>query len=89
MLAGVLGVIVAAVVFAKSPPPSAESAPSRAAEQNAPPAEPSNAPAPTPTTAPGTAAPNTAALPSTPVARTRKETDGQPTSRSGAVEEEP
>ena len=87
MLAGVLGVIVAAVLFAHAPPPSAQSRPGvepqgkeNAATQ---PASPANA-------APGAlSGTNTAALPSTPVARTRKDVDAQPTSRQGGMDEEP
>jgi hypothetical protein len=79
MLAGVLGVIVAAVLFANTPPPTAQSRPGAAD----PPAKEKPAP-PTVATAPEA---NTAALPSTPVARTRKDVDAQPTSRAGGEEE--
>jgi hypothetical protein len=87
MLAGVLGVIVAAVLFAKTPPdaqprPGPTGEPK--AQETAPPTATATAP---PTISP--AAPNTAALASTPVVRTRKETAARPTSRSGGTEEEP
>ena len=87
MLVGVLGVIVAAVLFTNATPP-AQSQPS-AAEA---PAQPKAA-APTVTTAATVAPPQVKsdgdALPSTPVARTRKESDAQPTSRPSGAEEEP
>ena len=77
MLAGVLGVIVAAVLFANAPPPTAQSQPS--------------AVGPPPTAAAPTATPeaSTAALPSTPVGRTRKDVDAQPASRQAGADEEP
>jgi hypothetical protein len=86
MLAGVLGVIVAAVLSVNTPPPSAQSRPAPAGEPktNGPP----TATAATPPAVSATAA-NTAALPSTPVVRTRKETDAQPTARLVGGEEEP
>ena len=79
MLAGVLGVIVAAVLFANTPP-AAPSQPSAAGPplKEAPPTA-----AATPPEA------GTAALPSTPVARTRKDVDAQPASRQGGADEEP
>ena len=79
MLAGVLGVIVAAMLFANAPPP-APSPPSAAVppQKDAPPTA-----AATPPEA------GTAALPSTPVARTRKDVDAQPASRPSGMEEEP
>ncbi len=81
MLAGVLGVIVAAVLFANAPPPAAQSQPSAAVPP------PKDTPAsPTAATSPPEA--TTAALPSTPV-RTRKDVDAQSTSRQGGMEEEP
>ena len=81
MLAGVLGVIVAAVLFADAPPPPP------------PPSQPSAA-VPPPKDAPPTAAATppqagTAALPSAPVARTRKDVDAQPASRQAGADEEP
>ncbi len=76
MLAGVLGVIVAAVLFANAPPPpTAQSQPSAAG-------------APT-KEAPATPEASTAALPSTPVGRTRKDVDAQPASRQAGADEEP
>lgn len=75
MLAGVLGVIVAAVLFANAPPPTAQSQPSAAG----PPAK----------EAPATPEASTAALPSTPVGRTRKDVDAQPASRQAGADEEP
>jgi hypothetical protein len=89
MLAGVLGVIVAAVIFANAPPPSAQSRPGA----TGPPAKDKPAPvaaAPNATNAPAASASpevSTAALPSTPVGRTRKEVEGQSTSRQGGEEE--
>jgi hypothetical protein len=81
MLAGVLGVIVAAVMFANTPPP-AQSRPEAA--------DPRPPPKPAPTTATGTPpAIRDEALASTPVARTRKEVDGQSTSRTTGADEEP
>ena len=79
MLAGVLGVIVAAVLFANTPQPD--------------PSQPSAA-VPLAKDVPPTAAATppeagTAALPSTPVARTRKDVDAQPASRQGSADEEP
>ena len=88
MLAGVLGVVVAAVVLTGAPPPVAQARPDEPqAKQGAPPAATPPVAA-TPAASPGAAA-DTAALPATPVARTRKEADAQPTSRSGAADEEP
>ena len=90
MLVGVLGVIVAAVLFTNAPPP-AQSQPS-AAEA---PAQKASAPTVAPvaptavTVAPPQVKSDGDALPSTPVARTRKETDAQPTSRPSGAEEEP
>lgn len=90
MLAGVLGVVVAAVLFANNPPPAAQSQPAAPGEPKAKASTPMAATAPAAPTTPSTATTaNAAALPSTPVARTRKETDAQPTARSGASEEEP
>jgi hypothetical protein len=82
MLAGVLGVIVAAVLFTNAPPPTAQSRPG-AVEL---PAQPKAAP-PVATVAPPQARNASEPLASTPVARTRKEAEGQSTSRSGADEE--
>lgn len=78
MLAGVLGVVIAAVFFA-NPHPPAEA-----------PAKPPAAVAADPQAAPG-AQPEAgvAALPSTPVPRPRKEVAAQPTSRQVGAEEEP
>ena len=76
MLAGVLGVVVAAVFFTNQPPP--------------PEAPAVEAPAKPQASAPG-AQPEAglAALPSTPVPRTRKDVAAQPASRQAAAEEEP
>ena len=83
-----LGVIVAAVVLTGAPPPVAQSRPDEPqAKQGAPPAA---APAPaTPAASPAAPDATAAVLPSTPVARTRKEADAQPASRSGGTDEEP
>jgi hypothetical protein len=90
MLAGVLGVVVAAVLFAKAPPPEAQSRPGVAdgpkTKDGAPTAA---APAPAPEASPAAPTANTAALPSTPVVRTRNEPAAQPTGRSGGTDEEP
>jgi hypothetical protein len=88
MLVGVLGVIVSAVLFANTPRPG--------------PAGDPNPKAATPAAATATAAPTTppvaqtaarssgsTALPTTPVVRTRKETEAQPASRTGGADEEP
>jgi hypothetical protein len=85
MLAGVLGVIVAAVLFANAPPPPPVPANSVTPEARPPPtAQPGLAE--TASTSP--VAPETSdALPSTPVARTRKDVDAQPTGRGGGMEE--
>ncbi len=87
MLAGVLGVIVAAVLFANSPQPDARPSASTPAES-----KPKDRPAPTATAVPSPSpAPDTSAaeLPTTPVARTRKEPDAQAASRSALADEEP
>ncbi len=82
MLAGVLGVIVAAVLFANAPPgPTAEAPP-----KEKPPPEAVPPPAATPA---GSRQADTVALPSTPVPRTRKDLDVQPASRQGGADEEP
>ena len=85
MLVGVLGVIVAAVLFTNASPP-AQSQPSAvelpAKQKDAPPAVVTSTPAPE---VKSTGAP----LSSTPVGRTRKETAAQPTSRPSGTEEEP
>lgn len=80
MLAGVLGVIVAAVLFANGSPP-AQSQPT-AADPHKP------APAAVATVAPPVRT-DRAPLPSTPVARTRKEAAGQSTSLAAGADEEP
>ena len=83
MLAGVLGVIVAAVLFANAPPPG--EAPPGAAVPPIP-----NAAAPAvATVAPPEVRRGSEPLASTPVARTRKELDAQPASRPSGTEEEP
>ena len=90
MLAGVCGVIVAAVVLGQpqpqSQPVTAPPATAEAKEQAPPPpaAEPTTTttheqPAPGPTSAPD--------LPSTPVVRTKKDVEGQPASRQPEMEE--
>lgn len=81
MLAGVLGVVVAAVFFAKQPPqpPGAEPhARQPPAAQVAPPAAPGAQPEA-----------GLAALPSTPVPRTRKDVAARPTSRQAVADDEP
>ena len=80
MLVGVLGVIVAAVLLT-NPAPPVQSQPTAEA-----PAQPSPAPA-VATVAPPEARRGSEPLTSTPVARTRKEVEGQSTSRSGGDEE--
>jgi len=92
MLAGVIGVIVAAVFFTKQPPPPLTVEPQvkqPQALQTAMPTPPSalGSPAATTVVTPPEARP--AALPSTPVVRTRKDVDAQPTSRQPGIEEEP
>ena len=84
MLVGVLGVIVAAVLFTNVPPP-AQSQPSA----DALPDKQKDAPPTVATVAPPEVKSAGAPLPSTPVVRTRKETDAQPTSRPSGTEEEP
>jgi hypothetical protein len=77
MLAGVCGVIVAAVMFAQPRPPP-ETPPGAKADSAQ-------------TVQPGAVA-NTPVAPepaSTPVVRTRKEVDGQPASRTNTPDEEP
>lgn len=83
MLAGVLGVIVAAVLIANAPPPGpgVGDAPPEHSDAKAAPA------AATPARPPPEA--NTAALPATPIPRTRNELDAQPTSYKGGDDEEP
>ena len=83
MLAGVLGVIVAAVLFT-NPPPPARSGPGGAEPR--PPPKPAPAVA---TVAPSEVRGESGAPASTPVARTRKEADGQSTSRPAGADEEP
>jgi hypothetical protein len=92
MVAGVVGVIIAAVLLSNAPPPaqskSGEGAEPRPKEKLAaqhaqpgtPPAAVTPASEPTPET-------NAAALPSTPVIRTRKDADAQPASRAGGMDE--
>ena len=88
MLAGLLGVVVAAVVFANAPP-AAQSQPGPAAQlpPNEKPAPPTSAVASAQAAVPSDS--YTAELPSTPVVRTRKEVDAQPASRQGGLDEEP
>jgi hypothetical protein len=86
MLAGVLGVIVAAVLFVNNPP-TAKTLPgavgSTTKEKTALPTPMAATPPETPA-APGEA--NTAALPATPVLRTRKDLDAQPASRASGTD---
>jgi hypothetical protein len=85
MLVGVLGVIVAAVLFTNASPP-AQSQPSAAelpAQQKA------VAPTVVTVAPPPEVKSEKEPLPSTPVVRTRKEADAQPTSRPSGMEEEP
>ncbi|QJW94149.1 hypothetical protein FTUN_1668 [Frigoriglobus tundricola] len=93
MLAGVLGVLVAAVLFANAPPapspqPKATGPSAKDAAPKGRPAPPAATPAapPTPGTSPEV---STAALPSTPVGRTRKDVPAQPAARSSGADEEP
>lgn len=74
MLAGVLGVVVAAVFFAKQPAQPVAAEAQVAPTASAPGAPPDAVPA---------------ALPSTPVARTRKDVDARPASRQSGADEEP
>ncbi len=80
MLAGVLGVVIAAVFFTKPPPqpPDAPAKPQAAAPVANTPATPGAQPEA-----------GLAALPSTPVPRTRKDVTGQSTSRRAMSDEEP
>ncbi len=78
MLAGVLGVVIAAMFFAKQPSQPVGAEP-QAKQQPAPTA---SAPGVPPEAGP-------AALPSTPVVRTRKEVDAKPASRQPNFDEEP
>jgi hypothetical protein len=87
MLAGVLGVIVAAVLFANGPPSGTPGRPGpTSVEPNAKTGSPSAAAPAVSSAAPAASAP---VLASTPVGRTRKETDAQPTGRAGGTNEEP
>jgi hypothetical protein len=90
MLAGVLGVIVAAVLFTKAPPPAGQSKPDETAKpvakEAAQEATMSTPPAATPASVPPRVRSD---LPSTPVVRTRKDVEAQPTSLSGGADEEP
>ncbi len=90
MLAGVLGVLVAAVLFANAPPapnpsPSATGPSAKDAAPKGRPAPPAATPA-APVASPEVSA---AALPSTPVGRTRKDVPAQPAARSSGADEEP
>lgn len=85
MLAGVLGVIVAAVLLSNAPPRGAQSQPGASIQPT-----PKEKPTPTtPAATPATPGASPAALPSSPVARTRKDVDAQPTSLSSGADEEP
>ena len=83
MLVGVLGVIVAAVLLT-SPAPPVQSQPTAEA-----PAQPAPAPAVATVVPPPEVRRGGEPLASTPVARTRKEVEGQATSRSGGADDEP
>ncbi|MBP3960521.1 hypothetical protein J8F10_35300 [Gemmata sp. G18] len=90
MLVGVLGVVGAAVFFAK--PPAQPGAPDPQAKQqtSVQTALPANTPVATTTpVAHIQPDPGLAALPSTPVVRTRKDVEAQPTSRQSGSDEEP
>ena len=78
MFAGVLGVIVAAVLFTDPPPPVD---PARPVATVVPPATAQPASLPTASAA--------VPLPSTPIARTRKEVDAVPTARQVGADDEP
>lgn len=83
MLAGVLGVIVAAILFANAPPPDTP----RPAAAVEPTTKASPTPQPVPTASTPPVAPETGdTLPATPVVRTRKDVDAQPTGRGGMEE---
>ncbi|MBN9119187.1 MAG: hypothetical protein J0I06_08505 [Planctomycetes bacterium] len=84
MLVGVLGVIVAAVLFTSAPPP----APPQAGVPE-PSAQPKAAPPAVATVVPPIARGEKEPLASTPVARTRRDASAQPVSRSGGADEEP
>jgi hypothetical protein len=81
MLAGVLGVVVAAVLFGNAPPPEAGAGAASPEAAGLPQAPTAATPARPPPEA------SAAALPATPVPRTRKDLDAQPASRS--ADEEP
>lgn len=93
MVAGVAGVIVAAVLLSNNSPPAQSKSGSpephakdKLAVQHAQPGASPAAVTPAGEPAPET---NAVALPSTPVIRTRKDTDAQPASRAGGVDEGP
>lgn len=85
MLVGVVGVVVAAVLFGNPAPPTPEPpAPAKAATV------PASAPVATAASiAPSELPRDRPSLPTTPVVRTRKEADAQPTSRRPSDDEEP
>jgi hypothetical protein len=93
MVAGVAGVIVAAVLLSGNPPPAAQSKPGAPVEPGKKDrtASQPQVPSGTAPTAAVTPAPTEAhaALPSTPIPRTRKDVDAQPASRPGGTDEEP
>lgn len=91
MLAGVVGVLFAAVFLTKPPAQPAAPEPPAPAQAHAQPAAVPSVPS-APAVAPragavASAAP--AAFPSTPVVRTRKDVPAQPTSRQSLADEEP
>jgi hypothetical protein len=94
MVAGVAGVIVAAVLLSNNPPPAQSKsgegpephAKDKLAVQHA---QPGTSPAAVTPAGESTPETNTAALPSTPVIRTRTDTDAQPASRAGGMDEGP
>jgi hypothetical protein len=93
MAAGVAGVIVAAVLLSNNPPPAAQSKPGA----GLPPKEKlagqpqlqAGTPPPVAVTPVAPPEASDTALPSTPVARTRKDVDAQPASLASGADEEP
>ncbi len=90
MLAGVLGVVVAALLINKGDPPRpAEPQPTTKSTVLATPSKPLAARPESPNTANNSATATGGEVTSTPVVRTRKDVDAQPTSRQPGADEEP
>jgi hypothetical protein len=91
MAAGVAGVIVAAVLLSNGPPPAqSKPGPSTDPPKEKLAAQPQlQAGTPPPAAVTPGPEPSDTALPSTPVARTRKDVDAQPASLSSGTEEKP